>query len=139
MRKKWKEKVEFIERSVPDVGGRKKIVMFNGENGDLYLSVCPENHRMGQTIRIERSGGASTVNPRLVQALTLAYDALANNPDLLEAKNTTFSEIEDEGIIFLSCTSCHFKVKKLEDRTLEDLEVNFCPKCGKKIVGELHE
>lgn len=71
MRKKWEAKVEFIECSVPDFGGRKKIIMFNGENGDLYLTVCPENHNGGQTIRLERSGGAITKNPRMVHALSL--------------------------------------------------------------------
>lgn len=55
--------------------------MRNVNNGDLYLSLCPNDKNFGTTIRIERSGGASTRNPRLVQALTAAYDAIAGNED----------------------------------------------------------
>jgi hypothetical protein len=87
MRKKWLDKVEFIEKSIPEDGIRKKIVMFNGGNGDLYLTVCPETHNGGITIRIERSGGAITSNPRLVHTLGLAYDAIAGNEDTLLIKN----------------------------------------------------
>lgn len=37
--------------------------MRTANNGDLYLSVCPNDKNFGITIRIERSGGASTRNP----------------------------------------------------------------------------
>lgn len=71
-----REKVEFIEASKPDFGERKKIQLFQGGNGDFYLTVCPHNHNGGDTIRIETSGGASTRNPRLVQAVNLLYLAM---------------------------------------------------------------
>ena len=78
---KWLEKVEYVSEEVNNLGIRPKIVMRNANNGDLYLSVCPNDRNFGTTIRIERSGGASTRNPRLVQALTAAYDAIAGNED----------------------------------------------------------
>ncbi len=78
---KWLEKVEYVSEEVNSLGVRPKIVMRNANNGDLYLSVCPNDRNFGTTIRIERSGGASTRNPRLVQALTAAYDAIAGNED----------------------------------------------------------
>ena len=78
---KWLEKVEYVSEEVNSLGVRPKIVMRNANNGDLYLSVCPNDKNFGTTIRIERSGGASTRNPRLVQALTAAYDAIAGNED----------------------------------------------------------
>ena len=78
---KWLEKVEYVSEEVNSLGIRPKIVMRNANNGDLYLSVCPNDKNFGTTIRIERSGGASTRNPRLVQALTAAYDAIAGNED----------------------------------------------------------
>lgn len=83
MRKKWLEKVEYICQETNDITGEKhKIVMQNGQNGDLYISTCPESHKFGTTVRIERSGGASTRNPRLVQSLTATYDAIAENEDI---------------------------------------------------------
>ena len=78
---KWLDKVEYVSEEVNSLGVRPKIVMRNANNGDLYLSVCPNDKNFGTTIRIERSGGASTRNPRLVQALTAAYDAIAGNED----------------------------------------------------------
>ena len=78
---KWLEKVEYVSEEVNSLGVRPKIVMRNANNGDLYLSICPNDKNFGTTIRIERSGGASTRNPRLVQALTAAYDAIAGNED----------------------------------------------------------
>lgn len=54
--------------------------MRNVNNGDLYLSLCPNDKNFGTTIRIERSGGASTRNPRLVQALK-------DNFKILKVKN----------------------------------------------------
>lgn len=83
MRKKWLETVEYVCQETNETSGEKhKIVMFNAGNGDLYISTCPESHKFGKTVRIERSGGASTRNPRLVQALTATYDAIAGNEDI---------------------------------------------------------
>ena len=80
MREKWEEKVEFVATQVNDMDAeRNKLVMFNAPNGDLYISICPESHRGGISMRFERSGGASIKNPRLVKALTEVYDAIAGN------------------------------------------------------------
>jgi len=132
MRKKWKEKVEFIECSMPGDGTRKKIIMFNGENGDLYLTVCPETHRGGVTIRLERSGGAITQNPKMMTALSNAYDAIAGN-ELNDTKTTTFSPLEIEGKILLKC-KCGYKIPANEEYSLSERDINYCPKCGKKII-----
>lgn len=106
MRKKWEEVVEFVCQEKNQITGKKhKIVMHNGGNGDLYISTCPEDHRFGTTVRIERSGGASTRNPRLVQALTATYDAIAGNEDIYfngievgeEVKNA-LDQLECDGV-----------------------------------------
>ena len=79
-RNKWEDIVSYTEVSKPDFGEKKKLSMFNGGNGDLYLAVHEENKGFaGKAIRIERSGGASTRNPNMVRALTILYDAIAGN------------------------------------------------------------
>jgi len=71
------EMVEFVASEKLDVDNeRNKIVMWNAPNGDLYISICPESNKFGSIVRIERSGGAKTRNPRLVAALTAAFDAI---------------------------------------------------------------
>ena len=97
MRDKWLETVEYVCQETNETSGEKhKIVMFNGGNGDLYISTCPENQRFGTTVRIERSGGASTRNPRLVQALTATYDAIAENEDIYFNGIEVGEEVKDE-------------------------------------------
>ena len=79
-RKLWEERVSFVASQVNDLEEeRNKLIMWNAPNGDLYLSICPESHNGGIHMRIERSGGAATRNPKLVKALTDAYDAIAGN------------------------------------------------------------
>ena len=103
MREKWLETVEHVCQETNEFSGEKhKIVMFNAGNGDLYISTCPESHRFGKTVRIERSGGASTTNPRLVQALTAAYDAIAGNEDIYFNGIEVGEEIKQE-LDQLSC------------------------------------
>jgi len=80
-----REPVEFIEVSQPQLGEKKKIKLFQGGNGDFYLTVCPHNHNGGDTIRIETSGGASTRNPRLVQAINLLYLAMAEDNEAFDS------------------------------------------------------
>lgn len=80
-----REPVEFIEASKPQFGEKKKIKLFQGGNGDFYLTVCPHNHNGGDTIRIETSGGASTRNPRLVQAINLLYLAMAEDNEAFDS------------------------------------------------------
>jgi len=117
MRKKWLEKVEYVCQETNDITGEKhKIVMFNGQNGDLYISTCPESYKFGTTVRIERSGGASTRNPRLVQALTATYDAIAENEDIyfngIDITENTKQELEQ-----LSCDG----IGHSYDTTIEEL------------------
>jgi hypothetical protein len=76
-----REPIEYIEASKPDFGEKKKLKVFQGGNGDFYLTVCPYNHNSGDTIRIETSGGASTINPRLVNATNLMFLALQDTED----------------------------------------------------------
>lgn len=80
IRKKFEERVEFIASETRDMDEEpNKLIMWNGANGDLYMSICPESHRMGISMRFERSGGCSTKNPKLLTALMDAYDAIAGN------------------------------------------------------------
>ena len=51
----YREAVEYIEVSKPDIGEKKKIKLFQGGNGDFYLTVCQHNHNGGDTIRLETS------------------------------------------------------------------------------------
>jgi len=53
-------------------------------------------HQFGTTIRIERSGGAATRNPRLVKALTAAYDAIADNDDIYFNGIDVSDEVKDD-------------------------------------------
>jgi len=39
---KWLDKVEYIETTYDGSSEQCKIIMFNGGNGDLYISVCPK-------------------------------------------------------------------------------------------------
>lgn len=111
MRNKWLEKVEYVCQETNDLTGEKhKIVMFNAQNGDLYLSTCPESHKFGVTVRIERSGGASTRNPRLVQALTATYDAIAGNEDIYFNGIDVSEEIKEE-LEQLSCNGVGYDYK----------------------------
>lgn len=80
-----REIVTFTEVSKPDAGEKKKIKIFQGGNGDYYLSVCPCNHNGGDTIRIETSGGASTRNPRLLKAISLLYLAVAEEEEAFDS------------------------------------------------------
>lgn len=103
MREKWLETVEYVCQETHSVTREKhKIVMFNGGNGDLYISTCPESHRFGTTVRIERSGGAATRNPRLVQALTATYDAIAGNEDVYFNGIEVGEEVKED-LAQLSC------------------------------------
>lgn len=77
---KWLEKVEFVASETNEANKEpNKLVLWNGGNGDLYIGICPASHRSTYThyLRIERSGGAATRNPRLVGLLTEVYRLLA--------------------------------------------------------------
>jgi hypothetical protein len=87
-----REPVEYIEVSEPNFGTKKKIKIFQGGNGDFYLTVCPCNHNGGDTIRIETSGGALTRNPRMVQAINLLYLAIAGENENFDDIMNTFKK-----------------------------------------------
>lgn len=113
MREKWFEQVEFVASGVNDMDTEPlKLVIFNAQNGDLYLSICPESHRMGSyTMRIERSGGASTRNPRLVAALTDVYDAIAGNDPVVRSPIFGIGEAEQSQGVSM-CESISDKIDK---------------------------
>ena len=80
IRDKFEERVEYVACETRDMDTEpNKLLMWNAPNGDLYMSICPESHRMGISMRFERSGGCSTKNPRLLTALMDAYNAIAGN------------------------------------------------------------
>ena len=82
MREKWLERVEYIASETRDMDSEpNKLIMWNAPNQDLYISICPASHKMGISMRFERSGGCSTKNPRLMGHLTECYDAIAGNED----------------------------------------------------------
>ena len=91
MRKLWHEHVEFVESTQDSSKQQNKIVMHNDTTGDIYLSVCDATHNGGATVRIERSGGAFTRNPRLVQAPSIMYDAIAENEEQYDIKSKGLS------------------------------------------------
>lgn len=133
MRNKWEERVEFVESAPHDTGEQNKIVMLNGGNGDLYLSVCSKEQPMGTTVRIERSGGASTRNPRLVRALTQVYDAIAGNEDVIEHQIVYYTELGDDENPRCECAACGFALPVSDTIQLRIKGVKFCPGCGGKI------
>jgi len=80
VRHKFYERVEYVASEIRDIDTeRNKLIMWNARNGDLYMSICPESHRGGISMRFERSGGCNTRNPELLEALMDAYDAIAGN------------------------------------------------------------
>lgn len=56
---------------------RHELVVFQGGNGDWYVSVLPEGDRIGPCVRLCTSGGASHAAPGLTHAAHLMYDAIA--------------------------------------------------------------
>lgn len=87
MRDKWLERVEYVACETRDMDKEpNKLIMWNAPNQDLYISICPESHNMGISMRFERSGGCSTKNPRLMSHLTECYDAVAGNEDTTPTK-----------------------------------------------------
>ncbi len=51
-----------------------------GGNGDWYLSVLPEGHKLGPTVRISTSGGAEQRYPGIGVALADLYRVLGRQP-----------------------------------------------------------
>jgi hypothetical protein len=53
-----------------------ELSIFQGGNGDWYISILPEGHRIGPCVRISTSGGASARVPGLTAAIAEVYQAL---------------------------------------------------------------
>jgi hypothetical protein len=53
-----------------------QLTISQGGNGDWYVAVLPEGHRIGPSVRLRTSGGASTGCPGLTIAIADAYRAL---------------------------------------------------------------
>ncbi|CAA6807045.1 MAG: Unknown protein [uncultured Sulfurovum sp.] len=87
MRDKWLERVEHVASETQNGHDEPmKLIMWNGRNQDLYISLCPASHNGGPSMRFERSGGCNTKNPRLMKHLTECYDAIADNEDTTPQK-----------------------------------------------------
>lgn len=59
-----------------DMRERHELVIMHASNGDWYVSVLPEGHAIGPTVRLCTSGGASSYAPGLTVAVSQAYRAL---------------------------------------------------------------
>ena len=55
---------------------RHELVIYQGNNGDWYVMVVPEGNRLGPTVRLCTSGGASSRVPGLTAAIAQAFLAL---------------------------------------------------------------
>ncbi len=84
-KRKWLERVSFAAGETNEANKEpNKLVLWNGGNGDLYIGICPISHKSTYThyLRIERSGGASTRNPKVVSLLTDLYRELAKDENI---------------------------------------------------------
>jgi hypothetical protein len=75
----WGEPVHYLTDD-RDSRERHELVIMQAGNGDWYVSVLPEKHRIGPTVRLCTSGGASSRVPGLVAAIASAYRALRGEP-----------------------------------------------------------
>jgi len=117
-RAKWEERVEYIEVTADDSTEKCKIIVSNGGNGDLYVTVCPKDHRGGHTVRIERSGGASTKNPlpeALASELVEYREAVGSDELLLSGKKYTLREAYKYLLACPFLTNVHEQIKNQID------------------------
>lgn len=70
----WGERVRYLTDD-RDERHRHELMLELGGNGDWYLSVLPEGHRIGPAVRLSTSGGADRV-PELTWAVARLYRAL---------------------------------------------------------------
>lgn len=71
----WGERLRFLTDD-RDHEERFELNIFPGGNGDWYVSVLPEGHRLGPTVRVSTSGGAARSVPGLGIAISRAYRAM---------------------------------------------------------------
>lgn len=72
---KWDDEARYLtdDRDQPD---RHELKIMQGGNGDWYVSVLPEGDRLGPSVRLCTSGGASFAAPGLTVAIAQAYRAM---------------------------------------------------------------
>ena len=72
------EKIEAVRYLTDDRDARQRheLVIYQGQNGDWYVQIVPEGDRLGPTVRLCTSGGASARVPGLTTAIAQAFRAL---------------------------------------------------------------
>jgi hypothetical protein len=63
------------------------LMVSQGNNGDYYISVLPKGHRIGPTVRVSTSGGASTRVPGATNAIHQLWEAI-NASQLSQERST---------------------------------------------------
>ncbi len=63
-------------RYLDDMRDGHELVILLDDQGDVYVSVLPEGHRIGPTVRLCASGGAAERAPGLLQAMREAHRAI---------------------------------------------------------------
>ncbi|MCL4432163.1 MAG: hypothetical protein M1300_07575 [Epsilonproteobacteria bacterium] len=134
MREKWSETVTYPSDDDKDSinDDKHELYAFNAGNGDLYFGVRKQGAQIGMMVRICRDGGASFKNPRLMGALTEAYDAMAGNEDGPDREKCVWKQsMIDENVWETSCYEHH----QFMDGGPKDNNHKFCPYCGKEIAA----
>jgi hypothetical protein len=70
-----------------------QLSISQGGNDDWYVSVLPEGHRIGPTVRLRTSGGASTICPGLTVAIADAYRAMGGESTGIDTEAETLRSI----------------------------------------------
>lgn len=132
MRAKWTETVIYPSDDDKDniSDDKHELYAYNAGNGDLYFGVRKQGAQMGMKVRICRDGGASFKNPRLMAALTEAYDAMAGNEDSDETCTWISSHMEDENVYDTGCMNTH----QFFEGAPEENHFKYCPYCGKSLT-----
>ena len=52
------------------------LTIYQAENGDWYIAVMPDGHKIGPNVRVCTSGGASHSHPGMTTAVHRLYDAI---------------------------------------------------------------
>lgn len=131
MREKWSETVTYQSDDDKDnISDHKhELYAYNAGNGDLYFGVRRQGAQMGMKVRICRHGGASFKNPRLMAALTEAYDAMAGNQESDETCRWRSTLMGEDNAYDTGCMNTH----QFFEGTPRDNHFKFCPYCGKSI------
>lgn len=135
---KWLERVEFESSETIEANSEpNKLILWNSGNGDLYIGIAPKSHRSCYThyLRIERSGGASTRNPRLVKALTEAYHAIAeNDTSCYPVESRIYCTWSHNSELTEWSGDCGVELLFKGAFSPEDNGFKFCHSCGKRIL-----